>query len=186
MQNILPSRWTKATIWWRSLAVAVFAGLLVAAFATGASAAPKAPSPGTGGTPIIMTQNGPDGAYLTDGTGRTLYLFALDTSGKSACNGACAAAWPPLHTTGATTAGAGVTASKLTTVTRNDGSRQVVYDGHPLYYFTGDRAAGQIHGQGVNAFGGFWWLVSPAGAPIMSSASPSAPAPSGGSGGGLY
>jgi predicted lipoprotein with Yx(FWY)xxD motif len=185
MRNIVSSTWTKATIWWRSLAVVVFASLLVAAFATGASAAPKAPSPGTGGTPTIMTRTGPDGAYLTDGTGKTLYLFAADTGGKSNCNGACAAAWPPLHTTAVATAGTGVTGSMLTTLTRTDGSKQVVYNGHPLYYFTGDTAAGQTHGQGVNAFGGLWWLVSPAGAPIQSSASPSAPTPSGG-GGGLY
>jgi predicted lipoprotein with Yx(FWY)xxD motif len=190
MQNFVSPTWTKAMIWWRSLAVVVFASLLVAAFATGASAAPKAPSPGTGGTPVIMTQTGPDGTYLTDGTGRTLYLFAVDTAGKSACNGPCAAGWPPLHTTGTPTVGAGVTASMLTTFTRTDGTKQVVYNGHPLYYFVGDTAAGQTHGQGMNAFGGLWWLVSPAGAPIMSSSSPSAPAPSGGAssgaGGGFY
>jgi predicted lipoprotein with Yx(FWY)xxD motif len=138
-----------------------------------------------------MTKTGPLGTYLTDGTGKTLYLFTIDTSTKSNCPAACAKFWPPLTTTGAPTAGTGATASMLTTIKRSDGSTQVVYNGHPLYYYAMDKAAGQTTGQGLNVFGGLWWVVSPQGAAIHKSASgsPSAPAPSGsggGGGGGLY
>ena len=103
------------------------------------------------------------GTILVDGKGRSLYMYGADTprSGKSACAGACLAAWPPL--TGAPSAGSGVDASKLGTITGTDGSTQVTYNGWPLYYFAKDSAAGQTTGQGV---GGIWWVVSPQGEPI--------------------
>ena len=82
------------------------------------------------------------------------------------CSGPCAQAWPPLTTKGQPKAGSGVTASKLTTATRSDGSTQVVYAGHPLYFFAGDTSPGMTNGQGINNFGGQWWLISPAGAAI--------------------
>jgi predicted lipoprotein with Yx(FWY)xxD motif len=113
-----------------------------------------------------MTKTGPAGTYLVDGTGKSLYLFAIDTGGKSRCSGPCAQAWPPLTTKGQPKAGSGVTASKLTTTTRSDGSTQVVYAGHPLYFFAGDTSAGATNGQGINNFGGQWWLVAPAGTAI--------------------
>ncbi|WP_212823283.1 hypothetical protein [Catellatospora sp. TT07R-123] len=115
----------------------------------------------------VQTSTGPMGSYLTDGNGRALYLFAADTSAKSTCSGQCAVAWPPLITTGAPKSGAGVTGDKLSTVARDDGSMQVLYNDHPLYYFVQDTAPGQTSGQGVNAFGAPWWLVSPAGGAII-------------------
>jgi predicted lipoprotein with Yx(FWY)xxD motif len=114
-----------------------------------------------------MAHTGTAGTYLTDGSGKSLYLFAADSGGKSVCNGSCAAAWPPLTSSGAPTAGSGATASMLTTIKRDDGSTQVVYNGHPLYYYIGDTAAGDTTGQGINMFGGLWWLVTPAGAAIQ-------------------
>ena len=114
-----------------------------------------------------MTRTGPAGTYLVDGTGKSLYLFIIDTGGKSMCSGPCAQVWPPLTTNGKPTASSGVTASKLTTITRSDGSTQVVYAGHPLYYFVGDTSAGATNGQGINNFGGLWWLLSPAGMAIQ-------------------
>jgi hypothetical protein len=91
----------------------------------------------------------------------------------SACSGACAGAWPPVPASGTVTAGSGVTASDLGTITRSDGTKQVTYDSHPLYYFAGDSAAGQTSGQGSDGFGAKWWLVSPAGAQITSADSAS-------------
>lgn len=114
----------------------------------------------------VQTKQGPMGTYLTDGQGRSLYLFEADTAGTSTCEGTCAAAWPPLITTGAPQAGSGVEADKLKTVARPDGSMQVVYDNHPLYLFVKDATAGDTNGQGVNAFGGLWWLVAPTGEAI--------------------
>jgi predicted lipoprotein with Yx(FWY)xxD motif len=116
---------------------------------------------------VVTTKTGAAGTYLADGTGKALYLFVIDTAGKSMCNGPCATQWPPLTTTGKPTAGSGATASMLSTITRDDGSTQVAYNGHPLYHFEGDSGPGTTAGQGVNAFGGLWWLVSPAGAAIQ-------------------
>ncbi len=153
---------------WRRVAAVIFAGLLFVALAgTSAAAAAPTPTPSASGPAVVMTKTGPDGTYLVDGTGKSLYLFAIDTPTKSNCAGACAQAWPPLTTMGKPTAGSGVTASKLTTITGADGSTQVVYNGHPLYTFKGDVSAGAINGQGLNNFGGLWWLVSPTGTAIQ-------------------
>jgi predicted lipoprotein with Yx(FWY)xxD motif len=119
------------------------------------------------------------GTYLTDSSGNTLYDFLSDTATTSSCSGSCATVWPPLATTGTPIAGSGVTAGMLGTLTRSDGTMQVTYGGHPLYTFKEDTAPGDTKGQGVDGFGAKWWLVSPAGQSITStagSASSSAPA----------
>jgi hypothetical protein len=89
----------------------------------------------------------------------------------SNCNGACAGAWPPVTTTGAATATGGAKASDIGTITRSDGTKQVTYDGHPLYYFSGDSGPGMASGQGSDAFGAKWWLVTPAGSDVTASVS---------------
>src|SRR5215207_2269649 len=80
------------------------------------------------------------GKVLVDGKQRTLYLFEADKGTTSACDGACADAWPPLTTSGRPTAGPGVAAAKLGTAERSDGTTGVTYNGHPLYAFSGDSA----------------------------------------------
>jgi predicted lipoprotein with Yx(FWY)xxD motif len=84
----------------------------------------------------------------------------------SSCAGACAQAWPPVTASGAPVATGGVNSAALGTITRSDGTKQATYNGHPLYYFAGDPKAGSITGQGSDAFGAKWWLVSPAGTAI--------------------
>ncbi len=82
--------------------------------------------------------------------------------------------------TGTLTAAGSAKASDLGTITRSDGTKQVTYDGHPLYYFVGDSAAGQTNGQGSDNFGAKWWLVAPSGAEITgtdTAAAAAAPAP---------
>jgi predicted lipoprotein with Yx(FWY)xxD motif len=106
---------------------------------------------------------GPLGAYLTDASGNTLYLYTPDTSPTSTCYGQCIAFWPALLTNGAPQAGTGATATFLGTSPRTDGTQQVTYKGHPLYYFKGDKAAGDTSGQGKE---GTWFLVSPTGSQI--------------------
>ncbi|MDX1468693.1 MAG: hypothetical protein R3258_05080 [Acidimicrobiia bacterium] len=98
------------------------------------------------------------GDILSDGEGNTLYLFTPDAQGESTCYDQCEQNWPPF--TGMVTAGSGVDASLIDTVTRTDGSTQVTYNGWPLYYFAGDSAPGDTNGQGLN---GIWFVVSPAG-----------------------
>jgi len=123
------------------------------------------------------------GKILVTAQGRTLYLFAPDTRGKSVCYGSCAGYWPPLLVTGKPTAGAGVKASLLGVTTRKDGKHQVTYNGHPLYTYVGDKAAGKTSGQGLNLSGGLWWVLSPAGNAIKKTASSGG---GGGYGGGGY
>lgn len=107
---------------------------------------------------------------VTNAKGFTLYWFVPDTSTKSNCNGSCAAVWPPVK--GPATAGPGVT-GKLTTITRSDGSKQAVYQGHPLYTYTGDTGPDQNHGNGINASGGLWHEVTVSGKVPASSSSSS-------------
>jgi predicted lipoprotein with Yx(FWY)xxD motif len=103
------------------------------------------------------------GRILVDSKGITLYDFPPDKGITSVCYGACAALWPPLITHGKPMAGRGVRASLLGSTKRKDGKLQVTYAGHPLYYFVTDRKPGQTTGQGVDQFGGPWWVISPAG-----------------------
>jgi predicted lipoprotein with Yx(FWY)xxD motif len=98
------------------------------------------------------------GQILFDGRGYVLYAFTHDTKGRSACTGACAAAWPP-YLAKSPHAGAGARSSLLGTTRRSDGSVQVTYAGRPLYYYVGDRKPGQILCQNVEEFGGLWLVV---------------------------
>jgi predicted lipoprotein with Yx(FWY)xxD motif len=120
---------------------------------------------GTASVSLHAISGIPDRALAGSG-GRTLYLFEADRNGTSACTAACAAAWPPDTVTGTPQAGSGVNQALLGTVRRPDGTTQVTYNGHPLYYFTGDTGAGTAHGQGSKAFGAGWYVVSASGAKI--------------------
>jgi predicted lipoprotein with Yx(FWY)xxD motif len=128
----------------------------------------QAPAGGGSGGASVALGDTKLGKVLVDGAGRTLYLFEADKGTASACDGACASAWPPLTTKGQPIAGSGVVASKLGTAERSDGTTGVTYDGHPLYRFAGDRAPGQTAGQGSDGFGAEWYVLSPAGSPIDS------------------
>ncbi|HWC71134.1 MAG TPA: hypothetical protein VG993_08240 [Actinomycetota bacterium] len=99
------------------------------------------------------------GSILVDADGKTLYLFESDTDGSSTCYDDCATTWPPLIDE-APTAGDGADESLLGTTEREDGEMQVTYDGHPLYYFASDQAAGDTMGQGI---GDVWFVVDASG-----------------------
>jgi predicted lipoprotein with Yx(FWY)xxD motif len=111
------------------------------------------------------------GKILVDGSGRTLYMFEKDQPNQSACAGACVSAWPVDQSNATPKAGSGVTASMLGTIKRGDGSTQATYNKHPLYYYSGDSAAGQLNGQGLNAFGALWYAVAPSGGAVTGDAS---------------
>jgi predicted lipoprotein with Yx(FWY)xxD motif len=124
------------------------------------TSAPSAAGSGGGSVALASSELG---KILVDGAGRTLYLFQADKGMASTCNGACAGAWPPLTTAGKPIAGSGVSASKLGTTKRSDGTTEVTYNGHPLYTYFGDSAPGQTTGQGSTAFGAEWNVLSAAG-----------------------
>jgi hypothetical protein len=100
-----------------------------------------------------------------------VYLWAKDSGGMSSCSGACASAWPPVTSSSAVTASGGAKSSDLGTITRSDGTKQVTYDGHPLYYYVGDSGPGMSSGQGSDQFGAKWWLVAPTGSDVTASVS---------------
>lgn len=101
------------------------------------------------------------GQYVSGANGMALYVFTKDSGTTSACTGGCADNWPPLTVAAASdvTAGAGLLAD-VGTITRDDGTLQVTLGGHPLYYFKGDAAAGDVNGQGINDV---WFVVGPSG-----------------------
>jgi len=121
-----------------------------------------ASSSAAGGTKVAVASS-QLGRILVDGHGRTLYLFAKDVNGRSACFGSCAVYWPPLIASGKTIAGVGAKESLLGSTRRADGRLQVTYRHHPLYTYAADTRRGQTSGQGLDASGGKWWVVSPAG-----------------------
>jgi len=147
---------------WIKLLIALGASALLASTAA-AFALAGGPATGEAKVPIA---NPPLGRILVDSKGITLYDFVKDKGTTSVCYGACAALWPPLLTKGKPVAGPGVRASLLGTTKRKDGKLEVTYNGHPLYYFVTDRKPGQTTGQGVNQFGGPWWVLSTAGKEI--------------------
>jgi predicted lipoprotein with Yx(FWY)xxD motif len=130
----------------------------------------SASSSSAGGTKIAVASS-TLGRIIVDGRGRTLYLFARDRHGRSACSGACATYWPPLIASGKLLAVRGAKASLLGTTRRADGRRQVTYRHHPLYRYVGDATKGQTKGQGLDLSGGEWWVLSPAGNKIVKSGS---------------
>jgi predicted lipoprotein with Yx(FWY)xxD motif len=133
----------------------------------GGSAAPSSQS----GQATISVRGSSLGQILVDAGGKSLYLFEADSGTQSTCSGACAQAWPPLTTNGAPKAAGTASPSLLGTTTRSDGTTQVTYSGHPLYYFTGDAKAGDTNGEGSTAFGAGWDVLSPSGAKIEKSGS---------------
>jgi len=137
------------------------AGSSSAASGSAAAAAVGLKTAGIGGVTV-----------LTNAKGFTLYTFAPDTATTSACNGACAVAWPPQTATAAVK-------SPYSTIKRSDGSAQLTFNGHPLYTFTGDTAPGKASGNGVSAFGGLWYEV-----PASGAAAPAGSSSTGNGGGG--
>jgi predicted lipoprotein with Yx(FWY)xxD motif len=104
------------------------------------------------------------GKVVVDSGGFTLYDFHKDKGTTSSCYGGCASLWPPLTTTGKPQAGGGVSASKLGTTTRKDGTTQVTFAGHPLYTYTADSKPGEANGNDFSSFGGQWYALQPSGA----------------------
>jgi predicted lipoprotein with Yx(FWY)xxD motif len=182
--------------WWAAPLVAGAAALIAACGSSGtpsashsttnAPAAHASVTPQSGASTVaIMTHSTSKGTVLTNGQGRTIYWFAIDTPTTSKCTGTCLQYWPPVI--GTATAASGTSLPKgFGTITRSDGQVQATYDGHPLYTYMGDTAGGQISGNGLNLSGGLWWAMTPNGAKLGSAPSGGSTSAPAGVGGGGY
>jgi predicted lipoprotein with Yx(FWY)xxD motif len=155
----------------RRILCAVIAVCLLACAPSGASVpatATSAPAPPTTAQVTAKaTNNAQLGNIVTDGNGRTVYVFMRDERNRSNCAGSCPQTWSPLTAT-SPNAGDGLAANLLATITRDDGSTQVTYNGKPLYYYIGDTQAGETKGQNIS---NVWFTVSVDGGPVQSNAS---------------
>jgi predicted lipoprotein with Yx(FWY)xxD motif len=144
-----------------------------------ATGAPGPPTTASGRPATVgVESNNKLGRILDDTRGGTLYLFQKDVGTNSTCTDACATLWPPLRANGKPVVGTGASAAMVGTTPRSDGKPQVTYNGHPLYTYMGDQKPGDTNGQGLTAFGGGWFVLSPAGIRISGQGS--------GAGGGGY
>jgi predicted lipoprotein with Yx(FWY)xxD motif len=133
-----------------------------AAASTAATSTASASAASTSVPVVVTAKQSKLGTILAAGKKRlTVYLFGADKGSSSACTGACAAAWPPVLGK-ASVAGAAMSAD-LGSITRPDGTTQVTYKGHPLYFFTKDKDDGDAYGEGVKAFGADWYVLAPSG-----------------------
>jgi predicted lipoprotein with Yx(FWY)xxD motif len=123
-----------------------------------AESPPAGPSTGV----TIITAGSDFGEVLFDGTGQAIYLFDKETTGVPDCYGDCAAAWPPVLTEGSPVAGGGTMTDLLGSTPRTDGSTQVTYAGHPLYYYAHE-GKNVVTCHNVSEFGGLWLVVTPTG-----------------------
>lgn len=163
--------------WWvpTGLAAVALIGTACGSSASTGSGGSASTSAGAASSSALTTAKISGASVLTNSKGFTLYWFAIDTPGKSLCNGSCAKFWPPVK--GPVKAMAGVS-GKFATITRSDGTMQETWNGHPLYTYVGDTAPGQNNGNGKNLSGGIWHEVT------VSGAAAPAPAKSSSSGGG--
>jgi predicted lipoprotein with Yx(FWY)xxD motif len=120
----------------------------------------SAPQPGV----VIRTGGSAYGRMLFDGRRQAIYLFDREGSTRPRCYGECAEAWPPVLADGEAQPRGGVRAGLLGTVERRDGSVQVTYGGHPLYYYAHE-GPGQVLCHDIVEYGGTWLVVTPRGEP---------------------
>jgi predicted lipoprotein with Yx(FWY)xxD motif len=124
--------------------------------------------PRSAGRSSVSVRGTPLGKVLVDSGGRTLYLFKGDRPNLSTLSRAGLIVWPALTSTGTPLAAGGAKAASVATIIGRGGRRQVTYNHHPLYFYIGDQLAGETHGQGLNQFGGLWYVVSTHGNAITS------------------
>lgn len=139
-------------------------GLAVAAATPSPAMATEASGPKAAeASSTLSVRSSAFGRILFDSRGQALYAFTRDPRGRSACSGACAAAWPPYLLRGRLRGGRSVERSLLGTTRRANGTRQVTYAGRPLYYYVGDRRPGEVRCQNVREFGGVWLVMRASG-----------------------
>ena len=122
-------------------------------------AKPKPAKPTGTEIKIADSQFGP---ILFDRRGQAIYLFDKEKSARADCYDACAAAWPPVLTKGDPQAGKGIRQRLLGTTKREDGTTQVTYNGHPLYFYAHE-GRNEVKCHNVSEFGGLWLVLNRAG-----------------------
>jgi predicted lipoprotein with Yx(FWY)xxD motif len=121
------------------------------------------PEPEPAAPGITITSAGSDfGPMLFDAAGQAIYIWELEPTSTPQCYGDCAVAWPPVLTDGAPVATGDVQSGLLGTVQRTEGTTQVTYNGHPLYYYV-DEGPGEVRCHNVATHGGLWWVITPQG-----------------------
>lgn len=111
---------------------------------------------------IIKTGDSKYGPMLFDSKGQAIYIWQLEDSSAAECYGDCAKEWPPVLTDGAPVATADVNSELLGTIKRTDGTTQVTYNDHPLYYYAHEKA-GEVECHNIRTHGGLWWVIQPNG-----------------------
>jgi predicted lipoprotein with Yx(FWY)xxD motif len=152
----------------RALGIAVIAGSALVALVGAGSAdqwTPAGAATKEQATKLKLKRS-PYGRVLF-ANGYALYLFSRDQGAESKCYGECAEAWPPLEARGELKGGRGVKERLLGTTTRDDGSEQLTYDGHPLYGYVDD-PRGEVFCHDVVEYGGTWYAVRKSGKPAPS------------------
>jgi predicted lipoprotein with Yx(FWY)xxD motif len=149
-----------------TLLAGILATAAIAAVLVGSAAA-------TGGSPVahagrvakLQLKNTELGKILVETSGFTVYRFSKDSGKANMCVKIkeCSGTWPALTTTGRPTAGPGVSASLLSTITLSNGSKQVTYAGHPLYRYSAQTEHAETSYAGAEQFGGKWFAVSSSG-----------------------
>ena len=111
---------------------------------------------------VITTGVSEFGTMLFNDKRQAIYIWELEESTKAECYEDCAEAWPPVLTDGTPRAAGSVSNELLGTTERTDGSTQVTYNGHPLYYYAHEKA-GEVKCHRVSSYGGLWWVIRPSG-----------------------
>jgi predicted lipoprotein with Yx(FWY)xxD motif len=156
--------------------------------ATPASSAPASSAPASASTTATVSVKSVPGvgSVLVNAEGKTLYMLTSEKGGKITCTASngCTQVWPEttLASGAKATAGSGVQSALLGTVTGAAGSPEVTYNHWPLYTFSGDSGPGVAHGQGLQSFGGTWYVLNAAGSPVTSTTGTSSSPSSGGNG----
>jgi predicted lipoprotein with Yx(FWY)xxD motif len=147
----------RSTSLWLSVGATALAAVALVVVSGPAFAAP-------GSAARLSVRSTEFGKALLGPSGKVLYVFGADRGSVSHCYGVCAGAWPPLLTKGAPLAGAGVETKLLGTSKRTNGTLQVTYNGHPLYYYSADKV-GKVMCQHATMHGGLWLIIKPNGQP---------------------
>lgn len=148
-------------------APATTAAATTAATTPASTTAASGAAGGAPGTLVVTTKHDKLGTILAAGPKRlTVYLFEADKGAASTCSGACATVWPPVTTADVGKVAGKAIAADLGTTTRSDGTKQITYKGHPLYFYAKDKDDGDTYGEGSKSFGAGWYVLKPNGSKV--------------------